>query len=222
MKQASTRTRRTAPKAERTKASILSVAENYFSKLGFAATRLEDIADELGMTRAALFYHFKDKQMLYDAMVAEAFSALNERLEAILGSESKTVVERLELAIDAWVDSVVSRPNLARLILRFVADGTDQPTQKVFVSDQLVPAKYFQLFHEGRENGELSPLHDDPIHVASTILGTTVFYVAALSALLPNQFEPLEPEQVEVHRQETLYSARRLLGIQTKTRRKRK
>lgn len=201
-------------KAERSKTAIIAVAENHFSRFGFAATRLEDIAEELGLTRAALFYYFRDKQMLYDAMVAESFGDLASKLGVLLESDDLSVSERLERAVVAWVDSVVARPNLARLIMRFVADGIDEPARRIFAQNNLVPMKFFGLFQEGRESGELQPLHEDPFHAASAIIGTTVFYVAAVTALVPgSHFEPLDPEQVAVHRQEALRSARRLLGI---------
>jgi hypothetical protein len=87
---------------------------------------------------------------------------------------------------------------------------------RIFIGNELIPTKFFQLFRAGRESGELTPLHNDPFHAASAILGNTVFYVAAMSSLLPNQFEPLDPDQVACHRDEALSSARRLLGIKNK------
>lgn len=202
-----------SPKAERSKAAIIAVAEHHFSRFGFAATRLEDIADELGLTRPALFYYFRDKQTLYDATIADAFGTLANMLSDLLES-NLSISERLELAVGAWVDSVVARPNLARLIMRFVAEGTDQPTRLIFAQNNQLPLKFFGLFQKGRASGELQPLHDDPFHAASAVIGTTVFYVAAVTALVPSShFEPLDPEQVAVHRREALHSARRLLGI---------
>lgn len=201
-------------KAERTRSAILAAAENYFSRLGFAATRLEDIADELELTRAALFYYFKDKQTLYDAMIADSFGDLAVRLEGILQQENLSISQRLEMAVGAWVDAVMARPNLARLIMRFIADGIEQPSQRIFTINDQIPLRFFALFEEGRGSGELAPLHDDPFHAASAILGTTVFYAAAMVALVPdNQFEPLDPAQAAIHRREALHSARRLLGI---------
>lgn len=214
----------TAPKskAKRTRAAILSAAENHFSRLGFAATRLEDIAEELGMTRAALFYYYKDKQTLHDAMLADAFGELTVQLQALLESED-SIASRIEQAAGAWVDAVMHRPNLARLIMRFVADGFEQPMKSIFAGNEQLPMQYFQLFEEGRKSGELNPLHDDPFHAASSILGNTVFYAAALSALVPEkQFEPLDPEHAKTHRQEALRSARRLLGIKTSSNKKKK
>lgn len=203
-------------KAERTKAAILAAAENHFSRLGFAATRLEDIADELGLTRAALFYYFKDKQTLYDAMIADAFGTLAGRLKELLEPGTATISQRLEQAAAAWVDAVVSRPNLARLILRFVADGIEQPWKRVYSESDLIPERFFELFDEGRKSGELKPPHDDPFHAASTIIGGTVFYTAALSSLVPphGQFEPLEPAQAAVHKRQVMLLARNLLGIE--------
>src|SRR3990167_6557935 len=132
-------------KAERSRAAILSAAENHFARLGFAATRLEDIADELGMTRAALFYYFKDKQTLFDAMIADAFGALARKLDGLVESSDGTISQRLELGVGAWVDEVMARPNLARLVLRFVADGIEQPAQRIFIENQQIPVKFFQL-----------------------------------------------------------------------------
>jgi len=206
------------PRAERTRAAILAAAENHFSRLGYAATRLEDIADELGITRAALFYYYRDKQMLYEAMIADAFGELTAKLEMLLDSGG-SIAKRIESATAAWVDAVMARPSLARLIMRFVADGFEQPVQRVFVNNQELPIRYFQLFEEGRKSGELNPLHDDPFHASSAILGTTVFYVAAMSALVPDRpFQPLDPEQAAVHRRQALHSARRLLGIKNASR----
>jgi TetR/AcrR family transcriptional regulator len=213
-KQSAAKTNNPKSKAERSKAAILAAAENHFSRLGFAATRLEDIADELGLTRAALFYYFNDKQTLFDAMIADSFGAFASQLSELLEPASGTISERLELAAGAWVDAVVSRPNLARLILRFVADGIEQTSQRIFIENPQIPQKFFELFEEGRKTGELKPLHDDPFFFASASIGTTVFYVAALATLVPNkQFEPLAPAQAAAHRRQALHLLRSLLGI---------
>jgi TetR/AcrR family transcriptional regulator len=210
-------------KAGRTRAVILAVAENLFATRGFAATRLEDVAEELQLTRAALFYYFRDKQTLYDAVIADSFGALARQLENLLDASSGTIAERIELAVGAWVDAIVARPTLARLILRFVADGGEQPFQHTIFGDDQIANKFLALVEEGRSTGELKPLHDDPFHAASTVIGTTVFYVGALATLMPRgQFEPLDPKQVSAHRQEALHTVRRLLGIAGKPARRTK
>lgn len=201
-------------RASRTQAEILQTAEQLFASQGFAGTRVEDVAEAVGISRAGLFYHFRDKQMLYDAMIANAFGALTQQLHDLLDATEHPIPKRIELAVAAWVDATVVRPTLARLILRFVADGTDGVIQRIFSDDVLIPVKFWTLFEEGRRSGELKPLHDDPFHAASAVIGTTVFYVGAMATLIPEGiFEPLAPAQVLAHKQEALRSTRRLLGI---------
>src|SRR3546814_19418417 len=74
--------------------------------------------------------------------------------------------------------------------------------------------RFWALCEQGRESGELKPLHDDPFHCASAAIGSTVFYVAALSRLVPQQgFQPLDPQQAAAHKEEALLANRLLLGI---------
>lgn len=203
----------TGAKAERTRAAILAAAEELFSKRGYAATRLEDVAEAVQLTRAALFYYYRDKQTLYDAVVNNAFGAMAWRLEEVFDDTSRSLTERVDLATEAWVDSIVERPTLARLILRIVADGADQPALHA-ITDNNITMKAWKLVAEGRESGEFKPIHDDPFHAAAALIGTTIFYVAALAPLVPQGlFNPLDPKQVAAHKREAVRTSRRLLGI---------
>jgi TetR/AcrR family transcriptional regulator len=200
-------------KAERTRAAILAAAEEQFARYGFVATRLEDIAAVVGLKRAALFYHFRDKQALYDAVAADAFGALVARLEEAF-SAPEPIPVRVERAAEAWVDTVVARPTLARLILRHAAEADAHEKQGMFpAADRLIQLAW-STFEQGRASGELKPVDDDPFHAASTVIGATVFYVAAMAPLVPSTtVKPLAPEQVATHKRATLRTVRLLLGI---------
>jgi TetR/AcrR family transcriptional regulator len=201
-------------KAERTRSTILAAAEELFATRGYAATRLEDVADTVGLTRAALFYYFRDKQALYDAMLENAFGSFTAHLNSVLTAAKGSITERIELAVEAWVDAIAARPSLARLILRYVADVTEQPQRDLLSTNDRMLLNFWSLFEQGRKSGELRPVHDDPFHAASAIIGTTVFYVAGLSALVrQGKFEPLDPRQVAAHKREALFAVRHLLGI---------
>ena len=200
-------------KAERTRAAILAAAEQQFSRRGFVATRLEDVAAAVDLKRAALFYHFRDKQSLYDAVVADAFGSLAARLEeAFSAPESLSV--RVERAVEAWVDTVFARPSLARLILRHAAEAEDHGAQGIFPAANHFLSVGWSLFEQGRARGEFKPVHDDPFHVASAVIGSTVFYVAALAPLLPGAtYNALTAKQAITHKRDALRTVRLLLGI---------
>ena len=63
-----------------TQAQIMAAAERHFAERGFEATRLEDIATEVGIRRAAIFYYFADKQELYAAVLDDIFGGWTDAL----------------------------------------------------------------------------------------------------------------------------------------------
>ncbi len=63
-----------------TRARILEVALRLFAERGYAGTSVRDIAEELGITKAAVHYHFAAKERLLESLVAPFV----ERLEAVV------------------------------------------------------------------------------------------------------------------------------------------
>jgi TetR/AcrR family acrAB operon transcriptional repressor len=61
--------RRTRNEALETRNSILDTAEHVFSERGVSHTSLADIAEAAGVTRGAIYWHFKNKADLFDAMM---------------------------------------------------------------------------------------------------------------------------------------------------------
>ena len=61
--------RRTRDEAAETRNAILDAAERVFSQRGVSHTSLEDIARAAGVTRGAIYWHFKNKSELFTAMV---------------------------------------------------------------------------------------------------------------------------------------------------------
>ena len=206
-------------RAEKTRRSILDAAESLFAEHGFAATRLEDIATRVGIRRASMVYHFKDKKALHDAVLSDVLSGLYERIRDAVEAEAAPE-QRIEAAVGAWVDYVASRPATARIILRELANSGRELPQQVrdaarplaafvraaFVDDETVRASV-------RVN---STERVDPAHVASTVAGATLFYVAAMPLIQTrSNFQALDAEQVEVHKSELLRVVRQLLHFES-------
>ena len=64
-----------------TSSKILVIARKHFSLKGYAETSLEEIVDELGMTRGALYHHFGNKKTLFTAVLAQIQSELGSYVE---------------------------------------------------------------------------------------------------------------------------------------------
>lgn len=203
-----------SPRAERTRASILSAAERQFAENGYSATRLEDVAAEVGIRRASIVYYFKDKRELYDAVLADVMGDLCDRTGRALSAEG-ALAERIERAVGVWVDFVAERPTLARLLLREAADATPHRTPALLAHT----GPFFQVIERVIEETEDDPASDFPVdalHLASTIAGATVFFFAAMPSFVPQLgFDPRSPEHLDAHRAEVLRITRRLLGLQS-------
>lgn len=203
---------RSTPKAARTRLAILEAAEGLFAARGFAATRLEDVADRVGIKRASIVYHFRDKRELYDAVLAGVFEGLRDRLESVLLAEGPAL-RCIEDAVAAWIDYLGERPTFARLLLREAAGVT--PRSRGALLDFVEPldalVRRFVAAHRGRDLPDLPGLV--PAHMASAVAGSSIFFVAALPALLRDaSFDPLAPEQLAALRREVLRIARQFIG----------
>jgi TetR/AcrR family transcriptional regulator len=202
--------RRSTLVAEETRELILQAAETEFANRGFARARLEDIAEPVGITRAAIIYHFGDKQALYAAVLEATFKALAERIRAALEANAPHA-ERVERLIGAWVDYAAERPTLARLFIREVADSPRELAPEI--RDLVDPM--FSLVTDGIQKGQREGAFRkiDPVLVVSILAGATVWFVTNAPLLGGEETRRLPKEEVfSAFRQELIGVTRHLLG----------
>jgi TetR/AcrR family transcriptional regulator len=202
--------RRRRSSGRETRGEILAAAERYFAERGFEATRLEDIAAEVSIRRAAIFYHFSDKQELYAAVLDEIFGDWTAALP-----RSGSPAERLEASLIGWIDYVSERPTVARLILREAATARPGVVSQ-FVRSGSAPVEWFRaVIEEGVASGELKPIIE-PHRFMSLMGATTVFHFAAMPWLTLNMsVDPWSPAELDKHKREILLVARTMLGIES-------
>jgi AcrR family transcriptional regulator len=85
-----------------TPSRILEAALDLFSEHGFERTTLQQIADQLGLTKAALYYHFRSKDDLLEALVMPVITDLDDLLDTVEVSPSVRASRRafVELYVD--------------------------------------------------------------------------------------------------------------------------
>jgi len=94
-----------AEQAARTRQAVLDAARALFAERGFAATSLQDIADTMGVRKANVYYYFKTKAAILDALLGERVIGLDALLVA---AELEFSLEaRRELIIAGFVENVV-------------------------------------------------------------------------------------------------------------------
>lgn len=86
---------RVVKEAEERKNEILDIAEKLFCTKGFDNTSTNDILNEIGIARGTLYYHFKSKEDILDAMIGRLSSQITGKAATIALDESLPVLERL-------------------------------------------------------------------------------------------------------------------------------
>ena len=95
-----------AEQARHTRAQILEVAVRLFAARGFDGTSLQMIADELGVTKAAVYYHFRAKVDILRALLEPIHEQLATLLDAV---ETKpTRAERIDAMAIGLADLLIS------------------------------------------------------------------------------------------------------------------
>ena len=80
---------------EQTVERILDAAQRLFLEKGYEATTIQDIVDELGgLTKGAVYHHFKSKEEIMDAVEDRMF-AENNPFEAVRGRAGLSGLEKL-------------------------------------------------------------------------------------------------------------------------------
>jgi AcrR family transcriptional regulator len=100
------------------KAKILSSARKIFGEYGYNDTTTRMIAGDVGIDISTLYYHWGEKQDLYEVVLIE----ISEEIQIKLIEVEKTVsgqslAARLELAIEMMSDYLFSHPEVSNLIL---------------------------------------------------------------------------------------------------------
>jgi AcrR family transcriptional regulator len=90
--------RRTKDDAEKTRGRILDAAEKVFYARGVTRSSLEHVAKEAGVTRGAVYWHFKDKPALCDALAQRIFLPYEDMLEELTAQPSATPLLDLKSA----------------------------------------------------------------------------------------------------------------------------
>lgn len=119
-------------KDEILKEKILAGADKLFRKYGLQKTTMEEIAKEAGKGKSTLYYYFKSKEEIFDAIIQdEKTKFYNEIQEAI--ANAPTAREKLNTFLTLRFERLKELTNLYNVMVQeavdaFGMDGTDQLT----------------------------------------------------------------------------------------------
>ncbi len=100
--------RRSKEDAEKTREQILHAALDVFTEKGYSMATFVDIAEKIGLTKGAVYWHFKTKTDLLVAMISygekEQCSMFNDRKPGSVEELRSVLMEHARRVVDERVD----------------------------------------------------------------------------------------------------------------------
>jgi AcrR family transcriptional regulator len=155
-----------AEQVAQTRAALVLAGRSLFGRAGFAATSVDDLGREAGVTTGALYHHFPTKAALFEAV----FELVHAELMAASGQAAQRaagVVEALAAAFDAFLDKVLE-PDVQRIIITD-APAVLGPARFTELDERYAFAAIVAALQAAAESGLLCV--DDPPTLARLLLG---------------------------------------------------
>ena len=105
--------------------TILQQAVPLFARAGYSGVSMRDVAAVVGISAAALYHHFPDKQALYLATIAHAFARVEMGILDALESDLPPP-QRLRRFVERFTELVASDANFRMLLQRELLDGDEE------------------------------------------------------------------------------------------------
>jgi TetR/AcrR family transcriptional regulator len=186
---------------EESRASILKAAVREFAREGVAGARTDAIARFAGVNKALLYYYFRDKEALYEAVLDEVFSGVRRVVHNVL-SDKLPPRERVAAYIGAHFDYIASNPPYHRLVQAELLRASRDPFRLRRVARQYFRPVFSELSALLREGAETGDFHRvDPLQFIPSMISVIVFYftTAPIMKVIAG-FDPLASDRLAERR----------------------
>jgi AcrR family transcriptional regulator len=106
-----------------TEEKLKEAARIVFTRKGYAATTVRDIAAEANINLALVNYYFRSKEKLFDLIMTETIQKLFEKIRPIIYDESTTITEKMESIVDQYLDLLTANPDFPLFIVNDLMSG---------------------------------------------------------------------------------------------------
>lgn len=159
---------------------LLNVAIDCFAKYGYAATSIDRIAKAAGVTKGALYYHFKDKEELLLQSVQHRLGQFERRVV----QEISTIADPAESirALGRICHEHATKSNHRRLIVTLMVEALDTyPALERVFRDMMRRFRAFvaDLIERGKQCGGFRSDVDSPLAAgmfAGAVMGMEIQY----------------------------------------------
>ena len=192
-------TRVQRPSADPTRDRILAAATELFSERSFDGATLREIAAVAGVTQPLVNYHFRSKDVLWQAAVDSLFERLDETMtERVRGLRGVDPVTTAKLLVREFVVFSARNPQLHRIIMQ--ESKADGPRMDHLVDNHVRPIydRTTAMLATLSEQGVVPPIAPAHLYYILTGAGPTMFVLAPECRRLTS-LDPASDEVIEAH-----------------------
>lgn len=143
-------------------AEILDAARDLFSRKGFEAARMDEVAAAAGVTKPAVYRYFPGKDRLIEALLEEDLAIPWRNLAAWIEAHDGPVDAMIEDFADR-IGAMQSRGLTRGYLILALDESGRRPDIAAFIREQILAPGLMVLaraFHQAIERGELAAGHD--------------------------------------------------------------
>ena len=160
--------------AKNTEQIILTKAREQFVRYGFAATRMQEIADAAEINKAMLHYYFRSKEKLYLEILSQTLNTVVPMFANAMGYKG-TFWEKTEKLVETYVSTFIDQPDLPLFIISELSQQRERFVEELKKQSGYFPAAQSFLLQMNKEMDAGNIRKIDPMHLFLNIIGMTVF-----------------------------------------------
>lgn len=162
-------------RAERRREQILAAATLHFARLGYHATDVQKLADELKLGKGTIYRYFATKEALFLAAVDRAMRRLVEQIDAVR-AEAGDPLRMISHAVTTYLAFFDAHPEFVELLIQERAVFRDRKKPTYFEHRERNTGRWQALYRELMDAGRVRRMPPDAISdVLSSALYGTMF-----------------------------------------------
>jgi len=151
---------------------ILTAAEKEFVNYGFKGASMQRIAELAGIPRANLHYYYKNKVVLYDAILGNIIETWNRKIDTIKAEDDPR--QALTAYIHAKIMYSKTNPEASRIFSSEIIHGAPHLTEYLQVDFRRWIKEKSDAIQSWIDSGKMDPI--DPMQLLFFIWGSTQHY----------------------------------------------
>ncbi len=150
---------------------ILNISAKHFAKYGYDGTVLDNIAKECNLTKPAIYYHFKNKNILYKEIICTFFTKLQKQIYS--KTENKKPIDALESYVKIFGEFFLKEPEFSSIFAKELS--FESPTVKdcAFKLESILKRLY-KILDDGYRDGVFEK--QNPFLIQLMIVSTLTNY----------------------------------------------